>query len=104
MTNATVGRGITFNTVTDGIDVFGGSLETFVDGDAGIGGFGFGFFKTDGEIGDEACREDDFVDVDNFLAAFKLKNYSFTNFVFFDCGNFARGQDGNTKAVGEEVG
>ena len=41
-----VSRGFAAKTITDGIDVFGGSLEGFIDSNAGGFELDFGVFET----------------------------------------------------------
>ncbi len=63
------GRGFAANAIADSIDVFNGSVEIFIDGDAGVFVFDAGVFKTVIEDRFTASGEDDAIDANELFGA-----------------------------------
>ena len=83
------GRGFAADTIADGIDVFGGSFEIFVDFDTGIGEFDVSVFEPAVEIWLIAGGKGNFFDAHHFLSGAVAEDNVFANFVFADGDCFA---------------
>ena len=98
------GGRVATNTITDGVDVFSGSLEGFVYFDAGGGVFDFGVFETKVGVGLAAGGEYDAIYADHFFGVVTLKDDTFGGVVLLQSDDFAVGEYHDTEIIGEIIG
>ena len=85
----TFGRGFAADTIADGVDVFGGSFEEFVDGDASFFVFDAGVFETKINVGETAGGKGDFFDADHFFGGSVAEDDIFAGGILSDSDSFA---------------